>query len=153
MHPAHKALPPAAALLILSFLGIADAAYLATAAMDQSALSCSVSGLDGCNTVAQSVYSHVLGIPLANFGVVFYALFFILAGAYLVMSVPSLARILKIFGVFGIAASVVFMLVQFILIKALCIYCLGSALVALLIFLTTRLLPRHLILPKAVVLG
>ena len=63
-------------LLVLSFLGIADSTYLSYTALTGSSLACSIKGLDGCNVVAQSIYSHLFGIPLGVYGVIFYVLLF-----------------------------------------------------------------------------
>ncbi len=123
-------------LIALALLGLADAWYLADSAMTGAQLTCNIAGLDGCNIVAQSPYSHVFGIPLGVYGVVFYTLF-------LVVSVFTFWRPLRIVDVaigllasVGFAASIYFVYIQVFLIKALCIYCLGSAAISLLIWLS-----------------
>jgi uncharacterized membrane protein len=45
-------------------------------------------------------------------------------------------------GIVGLLASIVFIGIQVFLIQALCIYCLASAFIALLIFVTTFLIYR-----------
>jgi uncharacterized membrane protein len=124
-----------AGLLVLSFLGIADSAYLSYTALTNTALTCNIKGLDGCNTVAQSVYSHLFGIPLALYGVVFYVLVFILSAALLFWSHRLLRAWIAAFGAVGLIASIIFELIQVVLIKAICVYCLGSAIVSLFIFI------------------
>ncbi|MDP2816213.1 MAG: vitamin K epoxide reductase family protein [Rectinemataceae bacterium] len=138
-------------ILILSFIGIADSWYLYQSAITDSALSCDLgSGLDGCNIVAQSAYSRLFGIPLGLYGVGFFALTFILAASLSVVSTRRLYQVLLTVSVFGVVASAVFVFIQFALIKALCIYCIASAGIAVLIFglswtLWKRFLPVKLV--------
>ncbi len=122
-------------LLLLAFAGIADAWYLAASALSDTALSCDLGAvLDGCNIVAKSPYSHFMGIPLALYGVGFYAVTFVLAALLLVLHDRLLTHVLYVLGVAGALASLVFLAIQFVLIKALCVYCIGSAIISFLIF-------------------
>jgi uncharacterized membrane protein len=130
-----------ALLLVLTFLGLADAWYLADAALTGTALSCSFTGslaaLSGCNQVAQSAYSHFLGLPLALYGFGFYAILFVIAAVLLTTPLRSLYRAAIILSLIAIVLSLYFVFLQFFVIKALCIYCLASMVIALLIFLVT----------------
>lgn len=129
-----------AIILVLAFLGLADSWYLAQAALTDTALSCGVEGLDQCNVVAQSEYSRLFGIPLALYGVAFYVFIFVLAAAMLAVARPLLTRALFWASVLGFFASVYFLYVQIFLIEALCIYCLASfALSVLILFAAWRL--------------
>lgn len=122
-------------VLILSFLGIADSWYLYQSAITDTALSCDLgSGLDGCNIVAQSEYSRLFGIPLGLYGVGFFALTFVLAASLSVVSFRRLYYILFGVSALGVAASAVFVFIQFTLIKALCIYCIVSAAITVCVF-------------------
>ncbi|MGE5541158.1 MAG: vitamin K epoxide reductase family protein [Bacillota bacterium] len=118
-------------IIALSFLGVADAWYLAETALTHTALTCSIAGLDGCNVVAQSPYSHVFGIPLGVYGVVFYALTIIIAALSARLVRTWLDRILALIVFVGALASLYFLYVQFVLIQALCVYCLASAVISL----------------------
>ena len=140
----------AASLSVLSFLGLADSWYLAHAALTNTALVCNISGIDGCNAVAQSVYSHIFGIPLGVYGVVFYGILFILAALLYTVPKRLVYRIITGLATLGLLASIVFMYLQFFVIKALCVYCLGSAAISVLVFaISFWLLYRHA--PKHVV--
>ncbi len=122
-------------VLILSFLGVADSWYLYQSAITDTALSCDLgSGFDGCNIVAQSPYSRLFDIPLGLYGVGFFALTFVLAASLSVVSSRRLYQALLGVSAFGVFASAVFMYIQFVLIKALCIYCILSAGIAVLLF-------------------
>lgn len=129
-----------ALLLLLTFLGLADAWYLSDAALTGSALSCSFTGLEalsGCNQVAQSTYSHLFGLPLALYGVGFYAVLFVIAAVLFASPIRFLYRSAIALGVVGLALSLYFVFLQFFVIKALCIYCIASMVIALGIFLVT----------------
>lgn len=132
-------------LLVLAFLGLADAWYLAQSAFQGAALFCDVgSALDGCNIVAQSPYSKLFGIPLALYGAFFYAATFVVISILFVRTHHPLYQLAAILGVLGLIASLIFLAIQFILIKAVCIYCIASAAIAALIcILSIHLWRRH----------
>lgn len=130
-------------LLVLAFLGIADAWYLAASALSHTALSCDLGAvLDGCNIVAKSEYSHFLGLPLALYGVFFFASIFVLAALSLVLEHRFIYKAIYALSVIGSIASVVFLAIQFIFIKALCIYCIASAVVAFMLWFAAHDLYR-----------
>lgn len=126
-------------ILVLAFIGIADAWYLTQSMYTLTPLSCDITGLDGCNTVAQSVYSHLFGYPLALYGVFFYGFIFALAAAALFAPRRIMHAGLFLLGLLGLVSSIVFIAIQVGLIKAVCVYCLLSALISLLIFVCTAL--------------
>ncbi len=129
-------------LLVLSLLGIGDSWYLASKALFGGELACSIKGLDGCNQVAQSVYSHLFGIPLGVYGLLFYGLLFVLVITAFFVSTRLLRRGLAGLGALGLVASIIFEGIQIFLIKAICVYCLGSAIICLFVFILTVLLWR-----------
>jgi uncharacterized membrane protein len=123
-------------LIALALLGIVDAWYLALTAFKGASLVCDIgSALDGCNVVAQSPYSMLFGIPLALYGLVFYVLSFLAAAVLLVRASRPLYGTLLVLGLFGFTASVAFLLIQLLVIKAVCIYCIASAVIAAFIWL------------------
>lgn len=132
-------------ILILAFCGLADSAYLAEHEISGAPLICSIQNLNGCNVVANSSYSRIFGIPLAEYGVFFYGALFILAALELVLFDQFLRRLLQAAALIGVAASLYFTLVQIFFIGAFCIYCSASAIIALLVFIVaTRIEPlRH----------
>jgi uncharacterized membrane protein len=128
-------------IVLLSMLGIADAAYLAETALTNGTLLCNIDIIDGCNTVAKSPYAHLMGVPLGVYGVVFFALFFVL-GFLAKKPKPLYDKAILILGVLGLCASAAFLYIQFFLIKALCIYCLVSAAFCVLLFFAAVALYR-----------
>lgn len=122
-------------LVVLALLGLLDSWYLAQSAATQTDLVCDIQGLDGCNIVAQSEYSRIFGIPLADFGLLFYAL---LLGSVLVSARfdrPWFYTWLLVLTGLGSLASIYFVYVQLGMIGAVCIYCIASAIITWLSFL------------------
>lgn len=122
------------AILLLAFAGLADSFYLAQHKSNGIPLLCNIENLTGCNVVASSKYSYLLGIPVANLGIVYYSLVFIFAALELILFDRLLRRLLQLFAVIGLAVSLYSTGVQIFFIKALCIYCLISAAITVLIF-------------------
>jgi uncharacterized membrane protein len=131
-------------VLVLSFIGIADAWYLTQSAYAGTPLLCNIGAeLDGCNIVAQSAYSRLFGLPLALYGVFFYGFLFVFSAAALVRPRRSLYFALYWLGIMGLVASFVFISIQLSLIKAICVYCFGSALISFVIFVATFTLRKR----------
>jgi uncharacterized membrane protein len=76
----------------------------------------------------------LFGIPLGVYGVVFYGLLFILTFLAQRVAVRFAHDALAGLATIGFIASVFFILIQIYLIKALCIYCLASAIISFLAF-------------------
>ena len=124
-------------MLALAILGIIDASYDSYAVYTGQALWCPPP-IDGCNTVANSPYARILGVPLGYLGVVFYAGMAAIA-ALLALAPLSRARRALAFGyaAVGVLASGVFIYIQANYIHAFCIYCMISGLLTLLLFVTS----------------
>jgi uncharacterized membrane protein len=130
------------AILLLAFCGLADSAYLAKHVVNGAPVICNIQGLSDCNTIIASPYSHFFGIPLALLGVFFYGMLFILAALELVLFDWFLRRALQVAATIGLLASLYFTFLQEFVIRALCAYCLTSALIALIVFVfATRIEP------------
>ena len=127
-----------------SVLGIADSLYLAEHAITKTALSCGIGtgALTGCNVVAQSEYSHILGIPLGIYGLVFYTAVFVLSLVARSRPTKRIKQLLLLSGTLGMLLSLYFLWLQVFIIDAICIYCLASFVFATAIFVTTLMLLR-----------
>jgi uncharacterized membrane protein len=121
------------AILALAFCGLADAAYLTQHVVSGTAVICNIQGLSDCNTIIQNQYSRIFGIPLAELGVFFYAILFVLAALELFIFHAFLRRVIQVAAIVGIVASLYFVFLQAFVIRAFCAYCLTSAVIALLI--------------------
>lgn len=135
-------------VLILAFFGIADSWYLAQSAYTGTPLTCDIYGFSDCNIVAQSEYSNLMGVPLALYGVFYFAFIFMLAAFALLMPRAMVYLGLCILGTLGLIASFVFVGIQVFLIKALCIYCIASALICVALFVCTYILWKRVQSPS-----
>lgn len=123
------------AILLLSFFGLADAAYITQHEVSGTPLLCNIQNLSDCNAVVASPHAYLFGIPIAEYGVLFYSIIFVIAALELVIFDKILRRVLQIISLVGVIASLYFTLVQMFVINAFCIYCLASALIAVLILI------------------
>ncbi|OGG48843.1 hypothetical protein A3G63_02095 [Candidatus Kaiserbacteria bacterium RIFCSPLOWO2_12_FULL_52_8] len=120
-------------ILVLAFFGIADSAYLAQHETTGLPLLCNIESLTGCNVVVSSAYSQFLGVPLADLGLIFYTVLFVVAAFEIALFNQSLRRGLQVLAVIGIVTSLYSVYTQVFLINALCIYCLVSASITILV--------------------
>lgn len=127
-------------ILVLAFAGLADSLYLAQHKLSGTPLLCNIQNLDGCNIVANSDYSMLFGIPLSEYGVLFYAILFVLAALELVLFDRLLRRVLQAVSLICLLGSVYFTTVQIFFIGAFCIYCSASAIITLIIFILATLI-------------
>lgn len=126
------------AIAVVAAFGVADASFLSYYSLAELPIPCSY--FEGCNEVAQSPYAKVFGIPLALFGVAFYA--FVLALALLILRRPNrlAVRALQAFGFLAFVLSGYFMYLQAFVIGAFCIYCIMSAIFSTAIFILSLFL-------------
>jgi uncharacterized membrane protein len=118
--PSERTLRGAAALIALIGLGVAI--YIAIADSGGGAPLC-VAGGNGCQTVANSSYSHLFGVNVAVFGIVGYLL---LIGAALVPGdAGRFAGLLVALAGFGFSAYLTYL--ELFVIDAICQWCVASA--------------------------
>lgn len=122
-------------MLALALIGVADAFYDSYAVYTGQLLWCPPP-IDGCNTVANSPYARILGVPLGYLGLAFYLGMFGLA-AWLRFEPfsRSLRWVTLLYTAAGLGASMYFFYVQRTYIHAFCIYCLISGVLTLLLFI------------------
>lgn len=127
-------------ILVFAFFGLADSVYLTQHKLSGTPLLCDIQNLSGCNIVAASQYSSIFGIPLAEFGVLFYSVLFVLAALELVIFDRLLRRVLQVVALIGILSSLYFTFLQIFVINAFCIYCFASAFITFVIFILASLI-------------
>lgn len=122
-------------MLALALIGIADALYVAHGNYTGQPLWCPV--IDGCNTVLNSPYARVFGVPMSYFGFIYYLYMFGLA-ARLVFDPFSQGLRFRaaLYAGMGAASSMYFMYLQLGFIRELCSYCMISAVTSVLLFAT-----------------
>jgi uncharacterized membrane protein len=117
------------AATFLATLGIGVATYIAIVEAGGGAPAC-LAGGGGCETVAASSYSHVLGVNIAIFGVVGYVL--LLGAALLRGDGARMAGFVFALGGFGYSVFLTYL--ELFKIEAICQWCVGSAVLMTLLF-------------------
>ena len=105
---------------LAALAGIGIAAYLTWVHYDEGALVCVAGG--GCETVQQSSYAEIAGLPVALLGLVGYAIvlgLIVWDTPYARLGAASLALI-------GLAFSVYLLVLQLFVIDAVCVWCLAN---------------------------
>jgi len=121
------------ALTGVSFIGFLDATYLTAKHYLGEIPPCGLTS--GCESVLTSQYATIFNIPVALGGAFYYLLIFVLLIAYLDTKNNRFMSVIPSITVIGLLASAWFMYLQFFVIKALCLYCLVSALTSTILFL------------------
>ena len=96
-------------------------------------LTCSV--FEGCEKVTTSQYAAIGGIPVALFGAVYYLSILVLTILYLDTEKVWAIRLISRFSVVGFLVSLWFIYLQLFVIKAICFYCVVSAITSTSIFI------------------
>jgi uncharacterized membrane protein len=100
--------------------GIAVAGYLTWAHYDESAVTCIAGG--GCETVQESEYAVIAGLPVAVFGLVAY----IAILASIVWDAPIARLSAATIALVGLLFSAYLLALQLLVIEAICIWCLAN---------------------------
>lgn len=111
--------------LLLSVFGVLDAGYLTIKHYTGVPMGCII--IKGCDAVTASPYAMIMRVPVALFGVGYYASIAALASAYLKTKKEKWMRVAFLLTPIGFAASAWFVYLQIAVIGALCAYCLLSA--------------------------
>ncbi len=122
---------PLTPVLILSLLGVLLSLYLTFNHFFSESLKFCITGKE-CDIVQQSSYSSLMGIPVALVGVLGYAT--IIATIFSSLSGRIKWILLFIFSTVGVSFSVYLTYIEIFEIKAICSFCVISALLMLLIF-------------------
>jgi uncharacterized membrane protein len=116
----------------VALAGIGVATYITIADAGGSAPAC-LAGGSGCQTVADSEYSHLLGVNVAVFGIAGYAL--LLASALVPGDAGRFGGLLLSLIGFGFSAYLTYL--ELFVIDAICQWCvISAALMALLLFVS-----------------
>lgn len=129
------------AFILISFLGFLDASYLTAEHYLGAPLPCSI--LDGCEEVTTSKYSTIWNVPVALLGAIYYSLIFFLAIAYLDTRRDSIIRLAAYLTPLGFLASAWFVYLQLFVIKALCLYCIISAVTSIILFILGMIMLKY----------
>jgi uncharacterized membrane protein len=124
-------------IAFVAALGVGVATYIAIADSGGGAPAC-LAGGSGCQTVADSSYSHLLGVNVAVFGIVGYLL--LLASAFVANDTARFGGFVVALGGFGFSVYLTY--IEIFKIEAICQWCVASAVLMTILFLlnATRLI-------------
>lgn len=125
--------------LLLIAAGLVVSGYLAFKSSDPGAVVCSIGG--GCETVLTSRYAKLLGMPVADFGLVWYLISFLLAWQiWIKQNWP--VWFFRAWTAIGLSVSLYLLYLEKYVIHAYCTWCLVSlafvGLLFILSFFTTK---------------
>jgi len=121
-----------AGLGALAFVGFLDALYLTLMHYSNHTVACIVT--TGCETVANSKYSTVFGIPVALGGVAWYTAAIVLMTAYFDTKKEMFLKAFAPLGGIAAIASAFFVYAQIVLLQSICFWCMVSAGVSFTLF-------------------
>jgi uncharacterized membrane protein len=124
-------------IAFVAALGVGVATYITIADSGGGAPAC-LAGGSGCQTVADSSYSHLAGINVAVLGIVGYVL--LLASAFFASDTARFGGFLVALGGFGFSVYLTY--IELFKIEATCQWCVASAVLMTVLFLlnATRLI-------------
>jgi len=123
------------ALSAVSLFGLTDALYLSAEHYFGGGVKCLIT--EGCDTVLQSAYSQIWGIPVSVFGVLFYAGMFVVINLSDSYKNVLTSRLLLFGSIAGFLVSTVLLYLQIYVIEAICFYCIISFISSTSIFILT----------------
>lgn len=109
----------------LALAGYADATYLTVKHLYRADAGCLLS--DGCDTVLNSEFSSIFGIPLAFLGYAYYLICVIGITAYIQTENAKILNGLFLVNLSGFAFSLWLVYLQAFVLNAFCTWCLFSA--------------------------
>jgi uncharacterized membrane protein len=114
--------------LILAFFGFLDSAYLTISHYKNIIPPCT---LHGCDTVLTSSFSMIGPIPLALLGALFYLAVMVICLLILIEGIKKLLKLFYLAAIWGFIFSVYLFLLQWLVIKSFCQYCLLSEVISI----------------------
>ena len=125
---------PALLLGVIAAIGFAISLYLSATELAGTAPVCLVGG--GCQTVAQSQYSHWFGIPVAFFGVLFSSVMVGLVVAWWRTGDGRLLLVGYALGLVGVVLELYLVYLELFVINATCEWCMAYGATVVLGWLT-----------------
>ncbi len=124
-------------IAFVAVVGIGVATYITIADSSGGSPAC-LAGGGGCETVANSSYSHIAGVNIAVFGIVGYIL--LLISAFFANDAARFGGFAVALGGFGFSVYLTYL--EIFKIEAICQWCVGSAVLMTILFLlnATRLI-------------
>lgn len=118
-------------LLLVAFIGFADAVYLTVEHYQNSIPPCSIGG---CESVLTSKYAVIFGVPTSLLGSIYYLILIISLFLFIDTKKEIFLRFPIILSLIGAMFSIWFVYLMIFIIKSFCPYCAVSAVTSLAIF-------------------
>lgn len=128
--------------IFLSFIGFLDTSYLTINYYTGGAIECNI--LKGCEEVTNSKYSVIFGIPLALLGLLYYLFMLISSLLYLDTKNPLIPKAFLPITAVGFVFSGYLVYLQIWVIKAICQYCMLSAITSTMLFILSLIAFKYL---------
>ncbi|MBI2676489.1 MAG: vitamin K epoxide reductase family protein [Candidatus Yanofskybacteria bacterium] len=129
-----------AGFAVFSLIGFLDAVYLTVQHYNNGILPCLI--FSGCDKVTSSSYAKVAGIPVSLLGAGYYFIVLVSTILYFDTGNKKVLEILKNLPIAGFAATLWFLFLQFFIIKAICFYCVVSAIISTALFVLAILIRK-----------
>lgn len=126
-------------LILLAFGGLFDAFYLTIKHFSKEIPPCTINILGDCGQVLTSQYATVYGIPVALLGMFHYVALLTLLFISIYTKKKLFIRLAFLSTSIGFVISLYLVFLQFVVIKAICQYCMISALFSFLIYFLIRI--------------
>ena len=119
-------------IAFVAVIGIGVATYITIADSGGGAPAC-LAGGGGCETVAESSYSHIAGVNIAIFGIIGYIM--LLLSAFFANDAARFGGFAVALGGFGFSVYLTYL--EIFKIEAICQWCVSSAVLMTILFLLT----------------
>ena len=121
-------------IIALGLLGLADSLYLTYQHYSDVIPPCSVNPLIDCGKVLGSQYATIYGVPLALLGAMHYAVLTGLMGASLYLQNVRIFQLGLAQSFIGAVISAYLVYLQIGVLSAICLFCMGSAIISFTLF-------------------
>lgn len=138
-------------MMIFSFIGFADSAYLSSHALFGTPVKCTIT--HGCSVVLDSAYSTIFDIPLPIFGVLYYLTIFFGAMVYREFGSKKTLAVVSLFTAGGFLMSLWLVSVQLFILHTICQYCMLSAATSTTLFVLGLITYKKLSMKPPVLTG
>ena len=127
-----------ASLIVLSLLGLANAAHIAWKRKRDMPLSCPLK--QDCNAVIHSEWSRIFFIKNDTLGIIFYAIVVVIGFALFIFASATVLYSLVILSTFAFLFSIFLIYLQGYVLRNYCFHCLISSVLTTLVFVNSVVL-------------
>lgn len=133
------------AILALALIGLLDAGYLTYSHYRVEILRCfGHTVVNGCQVVAESIYSTILGVPVAVIGLFFYLFVFTITIISFKNKYNFLLNLLWPVTALAMLMSLRFVYLQVAVIRYICYYCMLSAALSVALFTISTIIYKKI---------